>query len=231
MNRFTILVALALFTATPAQSEIADSSGCGLALAFALDISVSVDAVEYDLQLEGLASALKDSSVTEAILSQRGAVALMAYEWSGHKHQSVIVPWSMIDEAKDISDFAGRLRAHRRSNQDYPTGLGTAISYGLTMLDAAAHCERKVLDISGDGVSNDGYPPESAYKAFSLAGVTINALVVEGAEAGVLDFFLRSVIRGPGAFVEAADGYADYARAMRRKLLREVQGFQYARKD
>ena len=30
------------------------------------------------------------------------------------------------------------------------------------------------------------------------------------------------MIRGPGAFIEIADGYADYERAMRRKLEREL---------
>jgi Ca-activated chloride channel homolog len=37
------------------------------------------------------------------------------------------------------------------------------------------------------------------------------------------------VIRGPGAFVEAADDWRDFAAAMERKLLREVLGMAVAR--
>ena len=35
-------------------------------------------------------------------------------------------------------------------------------------------------------------------------------------------YFIANVIRGPLAFVETTDSYDDYARAMKRKLLREL---------
>jgi hypothetical protein len=35
-------------------------------------------------------------------------------------------------------------------------------------------------------------------------------------------FYRDQVIRGPGAFIEAANGFEDYENAMRRKLIREV---------
>jgi hypothetical protein len=37
-------------------------------------------------------------------------------------------------------------------------------------------------------------------------------------------YFRRRVIHGPGAFIEVALGFADYQRAMERKLLRELEG-------
>jgi hypothetical protein len=36
-------------------------------------------------------------------------------------------------------------------------------------------------------------------------------------------YFRANVIRGPDAFVETALGFSDYAQAMERKLLRELQ--------
>ena len=36
-------------------------------------------------------------------------------------------------------------------------------------------------------------------------------------------YFTQEVIHGPDAFVMVAQGYDDYARAMRRKLLRELE--------
>ena len=60
----------------------------------------------------------------------------------------------------------------------------------------------------------------------------INALVIVlrrdearivGTETGELPaYFQANVIQGPDAFVEVADGFEDYARAMKRKLLREL---------
>ena len=43
-------------------------------------------------------------------------------------------------------------------------------------------------------------------------------------EAGVADYYRAEVIHGPGAFVIVAENFRDYERAMRAKLLRELQG-------
>jgi hypothetical protein len=37
-------------------------------------------------------------------------------------------------------------------------------------------------------------------------------------------YFKQEVIFGPGAFVEVAAGFEDFERAMKRKLLREING-------
>ena len=60
--------------------------------------------------------------------------------------------------------------------------------------------------------------------------MTVNALVINtldsmGAGPGdedLMSYFENLVIRGPGAFVEPAEGFEDYTRAMTRKLLREI---------
>jgi Protein of unknown function (DUF1194) len=41
---------------------------------------------------------------------------------------------------------------------------------------------------------------------------------------GVADYYRNEVIRGTGAFVEQAPRMTDYPRAIRRKLLRELNG-------
>ena len=38
----------------------------------------------------------------------------------------------------------------------------------------------------------------------------------------LIEFYQREVLRGPGAFLEVAQGFEDYERAMRRKLEREL---------
>ncbi|MEL7398863.1 MAG: DUF1194 domain-containing protein, partial [Pseudomonadota bacterium] len=89
--------------------------------------------------------------------------------------------------------------------------------------DDAPVCARRVIDVSGDGVSNEGLEPRTTHALLAERGVTVNALVIEDATAGDLTgYFYENVITGPGAFVVTADGYADYPLRMRQKLLREV---------
>ena len=46
--------------------------------------------------------------------------------------------------------------------------------------------------------------------------------MVSGARSDPVAYYLSEVIRGPLSFVEVTDGYDDYDRAMKRKLLREL---------
>ena len=80
--------------------------------------------------------------------------------------------------------------------------------------------------MAGDGQNNEGFGPALAYAEFPFDGVTVNGLVVNGAdyeaETGLIAFYQSQVLHGPGAFLEVAQGFEDYERAMRRKLEREL---------
>lgn len=102
------------------------------------------------------------------------------------------------------------------------TGIGPAVAFGALMFEYGPTCRRRVIDVSGDGKHNNGFRPHVAREMPAMQGVTVNALVIEGAEPEVLAYYLDNVISGSGAFVETAAGYADYAAALRRKLLREI---------
>ena len=52
--------------------------------------------------------------------------------------------------------------------------------------------------------------------------VTINGLVILGATPNPLPHYEAEVIGGFGAFVEVAENFDDYPRAILRKLLREL---------
>ena len=84
------------------------------------------------------------------------------------------------------------------------------------------HCTRRVIDVSGDGASNQGAPPHQIAAALAAAGVTVNGLVILGAWPDPKAFYLENVIGGEGAFLEVADQFSDYPAAIRRKLLREL---------
>ena len=201
------------------------SWACRLALMLAVDVSASIDAAEYRLQRDGLAAALVSPQVRDALLSTPGnPVALSVFEFSGSRQQTTILSWTLIRSATDIAQAAARIRATARSNTEYPTAIGYALGHAAIAFRRSPACLQRKLDISGDGENNFGFAPALAFKHFPLDGITVNALAIGGdAELQTLiDYFAAEVVRGPGAFVEAALDHTDFAAAMRRKLLREI---------
>lgn len=210
---------LAVCAALPAEAE------CRLALMLALDISASVDPREDALQRTGLARALFAPEVQDAFLADAdNPVWLAVFEWSGPYSQVALLPWLEIASAEDLALASGAIAGSERSRDDMPTALGYALGHAATLFNAGPTCSAYTLDVSGDGRNNEGFPPDSAYRAFSFDEITVNGLAIAGGEAGIADYYRDELIRGPGAFVIEADGFRDYERAIRQKLLRELQG-------
>jgi hypothetical protein len=211
---------------------------CRLALVLALDVSNSVDRDEDRLQQEGLAHALLSYEVVRAFL-QGDPVALFAFEWAGAAYQADVTPgWQMVRTEKDLARVAAAMVDAQEGERSRPhrlgaTGLGTALHYAAGALNNGPDCRARTIDISGDGENNDGPDPEVFYESPLFNGVTVNALVIGGAlelesgprtqEQRLAAWFEAHVLRGPDAFWILAHGYDDYERAMRAKLLRELQ--------
>lgn len=215
--------AAALFALCVAASPAA---ACRLALLLALDVSSSVDAKEDELQRGGLVAALTAPEVRAAFFAADAPVALAVYEWSGRYNQEIVLDWTMIDSPADLLGAAETVAASRRSHNEFPTAMGYALGFGAEMLGRAPACLYKTIDMAGDGQNNEGFGPQLAYREFPFDQVVVNGLVVNAAEftseTMLIDFYQREVLRGPGAFLEVAQGFEDYERAMRRKLEREL---------
>ena len=199
------------------------ADACRLALVLALDVSGSVDAREYRLQLDGLAAALRDEDVLSAIVAlPEEPVQLAIFEWSGAAFQRQILEWTALPDEASVDAVAARLEVWQRMPAPEATGLGAAMQAAAGQIGDGPDCWRSVLDVSGDGKNNDWPDPEAVRPA--LAGVTVNALAVapEAALPDLAGYFRAEVIHGRDAFVETARGYDDYARAIKRKLLREI---------
>lgn len=204
--------------ANPTRAQVA----CPLSLVLALDVSSSVDDREYDLQKTGVAGALLSPEVVESVVGENG-IWLAVYEWSGKFNQRLVLDWTFVHTLAGLQAAANRIASTSRSSNEFPTSMGYALAYAHNLFRRAPErCLRKVLDISGDGVNNDGFPPGSAWRAFDFRDVTVNGLVIKGAEPDPELYYRTRVIRGPGAFVEVAARFEDYERAMSRKLLREI---------
>ncbi|WP_413871825.1 DUF1194 domain-containing protein [Albidovulum sp.] len=196
-------------------------AACEVALLLTIDVSGSIDRGEYRLQAEGLAAALEDPEVAEALLAAQAALGVV--QWSGAGKQTFSIPWRRMLSPAEVAGFAARSRALDRAYTGSDTAVGEAIAFSASRFDAVADCRRKVIDISGDGPQNAGPPLAPARGAATAAGIEINAVAIEdaGRAAPITEFYRRSVITRNG-FVLTARGLEDYPRAIREKILREV---------
>lgn len=195
---------------------------CRLALALAMDVSRSVDAKDFAIQTEGLATALEAPEIIAAFFAPAGDVALAVYQWSGEDHQDLVIGWTLIAEPEDLPAVIAQIRRLRPPEMRLPTALGAGLDFGRVLLDGAPPCGRRVLDVAGDGRNNAGPTPDKIYARGGWDGITVNGLAIGSHELRLTEYFHATVIRGPGAFVELANRHTDFPKAIRRKLLREL---------
>lgn len=218
MRRLAAALLIAL-TAGDAQAE-----SCAIALALALDISSSVNSREYAIQKDGLAAALRHPEVVEAVARAPGPVQIAAYEWSGWQQQDLIAGWTRVTSAADLYALAARIEAHQRRYAEFSTAIGEAIEYGAALFGQLPEpCGRHVIDVSGDGVNNEGPSADMLGSNPALARITINGLVIKGAIPDPEKHYREEVVRGPGSFVMVArNGFMDYPDLIIGKLMREL---------
>lgn len=214
-------LAVALTAATP--NAAAAQPVCGVELVLAMDVSRSVSTREYQLQISGLADAFRDDEVRASIRGMPGGAMVTVMIWGDHRQQRQTTPWTHLNGDPAVIDrFAQAIAETRRTFGFTLTGLGAAMRYAERLGQSNPRpCRRRVIDISGDGVWNDGPRPADVWRAMPR-DLTVNGLVILGATPDPLPFYRNEVIGGPNAFVEAAEDFDDYARAIRRKLLREL---------
>ena len=198
----------------------APAAACDLALLLAVDVSGSVSRDEFRIQSDGLAAALRDGLVAEALIKARAKVAFL--QWSGTSRNEVTIPWVSVEDYAGLEDLANRIEADTRLWRDYSTAIGEALTLAEAQFADVPECRRRVIDVSGDGRSNEGVEPRDRHAALRTAGITVNALVIEGSEPDLDVYFWENVIIGEGAFIITANGFKDYPAAIRRKLIRET---------
>lgn len=197
-----------------------------LNLVLALDCSWSVNPAEYTLQIGGLAKAFADTDVQTAIAQgKEGRIGVAIIQWSVDGSQPLVLPWMTVSTPSDALALASRIARLDRQTVDGGTSISAALERSYQLLRLAPFVSsRHVIDIVADGENNNGPRIEQVRDRLVAAGIVINALAVVN-EVHWLHHYLRNrVIGGPSAFVEKADDYDDFARAMKKKLLREIRG-------
>ncbi|WOS66059.1 DUF1194 domain-containing protein [Sinorhizobium fredii] len=202
-------------------------------IVLAVDVSGSIDIEEAQIQRTGYVEALRHPDFINAVRGgMLGRIAVAYFEWAGAVEAQSVVDWQLIEDAGDAAEFAEKvdklITGSRRG-----TSLSNAILFGTASIVSNAFSgARRVLDISGDGPNNAGPAVTPARDAALERGIVINGLAVlirPSASFVALDRYYRDcVIGGPGSFVLAVHDPADFAVAIRQKLILEVSGSKLA---
>jgi hypothetical protein len=229
MKRRTALVGSLAVLADPLPAGAATQ--VDLMLVLAVDVSRSVDEVEAELQRRGYVEAMTSQRVIDAILSgENRRIALCFTEWAGAHYQALVVDWSVIDSPAAARRFADKLAEAPRTSQSW-TAVGAAMAFAARRFETPdLESKRRVIDISGDGRTNDGPPAELVRDRLVAQGIVINGLPVmmnrtnfgRPPDTGLDKYYEENVIGGPGSFMIPAESFDDFGRAVRSKLIREI---------
>jgi hypothetical protein len=161
-----------------------------------------------------------------------GKVAVTYFEWAGSHHQQIIVPWRVIDGPESADSVAAEIgRApYRRASR---TSISSALLFSMPLFEGSSYRGiRRVIDVSGDGVNNNGTLVTMARDEVLAKGITINGLPIMikrqsygGMDVDELDIYFEDcVIGGPGAFVIPIRERNKFKEAIRTKLVLEIAG-------
>jgi hypothetical protein len=217
--------AAALIPPMPAQAQ----TEVDLALVIAVDISFSMDTDEQELQRDGFAEAFRSPLVHDAIRNgMLGRIGVAYMEWAGSADQKVIIPWTILDNSESLMAFADRIASPPLQRAQRTSVSGAIDAAAKLFEDSGLEATRKVIDISGDGVNNQGRPAPHARDEAVAQGITINGLPIMLKKPGSLDdpdldlYFRDCVIGGPGAFMVPARERSQFQLAIKAKILLEV---------
>jgi hypothetical protein len=231
-----LMVALVISGKARSQEQV------DVALVLAVDHSSSIEPHEWSTQLRGYADAFRSDAVKASIESgayQR--IAVMMFRWSELMIQHPMIEWRIIASRGD----ADRLADDIMRFSAVPALAGTCIAGALTYAGEALarmpfKADRMVIDVSGDEPESCGPTGPFARGVRDIlvqGGIQINGLPIlsspttgyvygvpyqGSSNRDVESFYKENVIGGPGAFLVAANGWADFAQAVQRKLMLEI---------
>lgn len=242
---------LAVLAAASMWQAAADEPQVDTALIVSVDVSNSVDNDRYKLQMEGIAKALEDPGVIDAIISgPNGGILFAMVTWADRPTLSL--PWMKIASKEDALAVAARVRKLPLAGGEFTCMTKMLRSANDKIVpQIPAKALRIVIDVSGDGPDNCNADEaiETVRDELVTNGVTINGLpILQGANAGgaggavvpsesdkeaaqaladpigLEEWFKTHVKGGTGSFVLPANGYGDFARAIRQKFVIEISG-------
>jgi len=196
-----------------------------LALVLAVDCSSSVDAGDFRLQMDGIAAALRNPPLFEAIAAGScQQIALTLVLWSNRDSQAIAIAWRVLSSRLELEAIAQETEKAERRWRPGGTGLAAAVDFSVSLLQTLPiAARRRAIDVSGDGTDNEGGDAARARDGALALGVTINGLPIISGSHELEAYYRDRVIGGPGSFIMPAVNILSFRDAMTRKLLREVR--------
>ncbi len=244
----TFYQACILFLLLPFSTN-ADAAGVGAApvdvkIVIAVDASGSVNPDELKLQISGVANAFLDHSVQRAVVSGfHGSVLASVLIWSDAAYPKYTTKWHKLGAAQSFDALAKEIEMFNVTAPGVPsiggggTNIGDALVFAMKMLtDNPVPGIRSVIDVSGDGPESKPWvigavELPQARRMAGFRGITINGLAIETDVADLHRYYQSNLIVGAGAFVERADDFNDFQRAIIKKLVRELSSTPFAALD
>lgn len=216
------LLSVWLTAPLPYPVDAQAGTSVSIELVLAVDTSLSVDDVEYDLQMTGIAQAFRDPEIVE-LIGQQDGVAVTLFQWSSEVDARYMIPWQLLRDPPSVSSFADKVERAARDPVRGFTAIGRAIDFGVRLIAENDFDGRRLkIDVSGDGRNNTGDLPVATWPGAEARGIVVNGLPILIDTYNLDTYFREKVIHGPGAFIEIAIDYEDFARAFLRKLRREI---------
>lgn len=228
------------------QINLDDPTRVDVALVLAVDVSSSIKSNERRFQREAYAQALSDPRVAALALGGgSGRVAIAYMEWSGNRYQRVHLPIRVMSTPNELAQFGREIMAITDTPNDpmyvQPTAVGNALLAAENAMSALSVPARDyIIDISGDGIINDGFAVLAARERLLALGLTVNGLPIEVSDEPptfedmsherVAQFYMDCVIGGPGAFHVVARGFNDVRETLIMKLMLEMARLSGAQK-
>ena len=176
--------------------------------------------------MEGIAKALEDPGVISAITTgPQASILFSIVTWADRSE--VTLPWVRVSNAAEAKALAARIRKLPRAKGEF-TCLSRMLRQAADKIvpQIPANATRVVIDVSGDGRDdcNPDEPSDKVRDELVASRVTINGLpILDGDEAKTIEEWYRQhVMGGVGSFIIAANGYADFERAIRQKFVVEI---------
>jgi hypothetical protein len=231
-------VGIGLFLVLLAATSVRADEEVDVQLVLAVDVSRSMTDRELQIQRRGYSEALRSEAVARAVQSGLlGRIALTYVEWGGQYWQRTVVDWQIIENGQDLAAFADRITA-TFDGSFRRTSISSAIDDAVLRIETnGISSRRRVIDVSGDGPNNDGYPVTGARDRALTKGIIINGLPLMTREGMGLrfqlddldEYYRHCVIGGPGSFVLPVIEWEEFPEAVRRKLVLELADTNEAR--
>ena len=213
------------------QAADRDAQTVDVELILAVDVSYSMDMDELAIQREGYAQAIQSKEFLQALkLGPNGRIAVTYFEWAASTDQKIIIPWRLVDGPETADAVAAEILKTpiRRASR---TSISGALLFAAPLFESSGfHGVRRVIDVSGDGVNNNGPLVVPTRDDVLAKGITINGLpiLLKRPTMSMIDienldvYYEDCVMGGPGSFVIPIREREQFITATRTKLVQEI---------